>query len=131
MLASAGGAEAAERFLGVGEDLAAAEPALAEGPDPGDRDVADPEGAAAGVDPAPHEQGVAVALGHLGRDQQLVPDLLDVAQVLLQAARADVGGGAPHLLGGAGGEEPHLLVAELADLLAVAPVEGRVEALDQ
>src|SRR5215212_2647781 len=75
--------EAADRFLGVAEDLAADEAFLADVPDPGDGHVADSQLAAAGVDTAADEEGAAVALDHLGGDQQLVPGPLDVEQVLL------------------------------------------------
>ena len=49
----------------------------------------------------------------------------------MQAARADVGRGAPDRLGGADREEIHLRVADGGDLLGVAAVEGLEEALDQ
>src|ERR1700749_2050625 len=130
MLFSAGG-EALDGFLWVREDLAAVEDAVAEAPDPGDGDVTDAEGPTARVDPPPNQKGAATALGDLRGDQQLVPDLLDVAQVLLQAGGADVGGGATGLFRGPRREEPHPLVTELGDILRVAPVEGSVEALHQ
>src|SRR5690348_16708753 len=116
MVPSARGGEALNRFLGVRKNLAASDRPVPNVPDPGDRDIADPEGAAACVDPSPHQQRAAATLDHLRRDQQLVPSSLNVAQVVLQAGGADVWPAAADLLRRADREELHPFVAELDDL---------------
>src|SRR3954453_14307322 len=126
-----GGEEAAHGFLGIAENLAADEAAAFDVPDPGDRHVTDAERATAGVDAPPHKQGAPMSLDDVGGDQQLVPGLFHVVQVLAQAVWPHVGGGAADLLGGSDREELHRRVAEGGDLLRVAAVEGGVEALDQ
>ena len=69
--------------------------AVGQVPDPGDRHVADAERAAAGVDPPPDQQRAPSLLDHLGVISSSSQTAFDVAQVIAQPLRADVGGARP------------------------------------
>src|SRR5215204_4153453 len=100
--------EAGSRLPGVDEYLAAHEEVLSHLPDPGHRQVADTEVAAAQVDAPDDVQPLSTALYRARRDQQLFPHPFDVEEILAQAIAAPIGTLAPNLLAG-DGDELHIL----------------------
>src|SRR3954469_2673655 len=103
--------EAADRLVGIGEDLTPHEEPLLEPPDPGDWHIADAELAIADEDAAEDEKSIVAPLHPARRDQKLFPEPFDVLEVGAKAVRSDVGRAATHLLGG-DREELHARRAE-------------------